>query len=384
MKFDFSKWTTDYLCQQIMKDDYENYLSQFSVVERETINEIVSKFDFYDNTKCARKIKKYAKDVVSISTSLNNYCIVLVCEDNKPHNSCMIYTFFKEFKSIKDKMFYSYTEKVNDSYLFNHYSSIFIIDDYSGSGDKIIEMLSFVNFNCVNTVNVELGPMIMTKYAKERIDNKLVEFTKINVSYSTVIEFRDALVFENALFDQKTINDYLKICDRVRIAHPKGYNDTEDIIAFSFFTPNNTLGLLWEDSTYRLPFLSRVDNLFTDINQNIYLQDDFISELKSMINSKNTGNICMVVLLSLYLLIGIDKTQIMRHLKCKTDDDYNSQLQKSIDKEIICKNNNKYCKGEKFGQYVDEKAFTKLYHLNIVDTRKKQIENSMNLLIQQL
>lgn len=176
----------------------------------------------------------------------------------------------------------------------------------------------------------------------------------------------------------------MKICDRVRIAHPKGYNDTEDIIAFSFFTPNNTLGLLWEDSTYRLPFLSRVDNLFTDINQNIYLQDDFISELKSMINSKNTGNICMVVLLSLYLLIGIDKTQIMRHLKCKTDDDYNSQLQKSIDKEIICKNNNKYCKGEKFVQYVDEKAFTKLYHLNIVDTRKKQIENSMNLLIQQL
>ena len=239
-------------------------------------------------------------------------------------------------KKYKGRFQGNYLIRGESEYLFNVVNTIIVIDDFSGSGKSIVDMLKDVNdlANCKKKVIV--SPMLITDFSKENIEKEKINLTNLEISFELVNDIRQAKVLSSKLLldsEQKQLYDIT--CNSLNVVSKYGYEDTEELIAFSYYTPNNTLGLLWEPSEYILPFLKRDNNSFVVINNNLYFSHDKIELLKKMIiNEYNLKNRRKSIL-SIFLLLGFDKEYIWTHLKIRNEEEYANLIEKCINDKII-------------------------------------------------
>lgn len=372
----FSKWTNDSTCKKIMNKDYKKYMSQFTKKEQKIIRTLLLNLDFFDNQKCQSLFEKYAHYLERLAIKYPDSIFFLPINDNEPHNSTHMFSNLKKLsKKYKGRFQGNYLIRGESEYLFNVVNTIIIIDDFSGSGKSIVDMLKDVNEKANFKKKVIVSPMLITDFSKENIEKEKVNFSNLDISFELDNDIRQAKVLSSKLLlDSSQIQLYDITCNSLNVVSKYGYEDTEELIAFSYYTPNNTLGLLWEPSEYILPFLKRDNNNFVVMNNNLYFSHDKIELLKKMIINEYNYKNRRKSILSIFLLLGFDKEYIWTHLKIRNEEEYANLIEKCINDKIIKPFCGIYKKGDKFNNFVDDEIFTRLVCLNQNITRKQKID----------
>lgn len=373
-RFNFSKWTNDSSCKKIMNNDYKKYISQFTKEQRKVIRILLLNLDFFDNQKCQCLFKKYVAYLEQLAIKYKDSIFFLPVNDNEPHNSAYMFSNLKKISmKYKGRFQSNYLMKRESEYLFNTVNTIIVIDDFSGSGRSIIEMLKDVNgkSNCKKKVIV--SPMLITNFSKENIEKE--NFPNLDIYFELDNDVRQAKVLSSKfLLDSTQKQLYDNTCNSLNVVNKYGYEDTEELIAFSYYTPNNTLGLLWEPSEYILPFLKRDNNSFVVMNNNLYFSHNKIKLLKKMIINENNFKNRRKCILAIFLLLEFDKECIWTHLKIRNEEEYVHLKEKCIKNKILKSLNGVYKKGDKFNDFIDDEKFTRLVCLNQNVTRMQEID----------
>lgn len=128
---------------------------------------------------------------------------------------------------------------------------IIIVDDYSGTGKtvkKTLKKLINANEQVRNSKMIFLA-IHMTRKAKEQIlafaDSERLNLQVLSLEQSEEA-FKAGYLFGDIEAQQRCYG-YLELCRQRNIKNELGYGDIQSLVAFNYNTPNNTLGLFWQD-----------------------------------------------------------------------------------------------------------------------------------------
>lgn len=128
-----------------------------------------------------------------------------------------------------------------------------IVDDYSGTGKSFIKTVNKMLQTNGEVKNSQV--YFLTLHITERALKMIREYEKelgipIKVFYLDCTEevFKTDYIYNKIEAEYKK-RDYIKICERqeVKENYILGYEDVESLITFYYNTPNNTLGLFWQN-----------------------------------------------------------------------------------------------------------------------------------------
>jgi len=380
-EIDFSKWTRDSSCQKIMNRDYKKYIRQFDESQTEIINGLMNNMEFYDSIECNKLFENYKKYLLELMKREKNAYIFAPIDDDETHNSFrMLYELKDIGDRYKKRVHIRYLTKENGDYIFKNADTIIVVDDYCGSGNTIIKMISRINDELDENKKVIIAPMFITHGAVNNLHNCCKDFTNITYSIMCPNKIRKAkYLSDNSILNEKELELYEEISldNELKFAH--GYNKTEELLAFSYYTPNNTLGILWENSTFRIPFLGRNGNKFLDCTEKKYFSNDDICALKRCINYSASVEKRKQSAFAMLTLLGYPDDQIYTNLRFKNDDEYET-FKKRVFKIgfLKKKKTGEIKKGWLFHKYISERKYTKLVYLADEQTRFKKSDEKFS------
>lgn len=130
--------------------------------------------------------------------------------------------------------------------------NLVIVDDYSGTGKtliKTIDKMLQVN-DKIQYTNLYFLTLHITKRAIQQIE----EYAKsigMNI-WIISLDCSDEIFKKNYIYDEIEAEQkkqyYSEICRKHKVEkHVLGFEDVSSLVAFHYNTPNNTLGLFWQD-----------------------------------------------------------------------------------------------------------------------------------------
>jgi len=184
----------------------------------------------------------------------------------------------------------SFEERKKDIELSNsikdisQFQNIIYIDDFIGSGNsfkKFYESQEYLKVKKNHNFNTEnLISCIIMDEGKSFLKNR---YPKLNIyaeiRYKLISSGRFNQLFDNIKASERLIDKYgekFTIYDRSKkknIPIPKGYSNSESLIAFYYSTPNNTFPIFLEDRLDWVPLFSRFAS--HKLSEAKKLKDDF-------------------------------------------------------------------------------------------------------------
>ena len=251
-----------------LKNRIELWLSQFDEEERKEMLRLLYHFDYYSSHKIPQIVKTLYLKFRETCDSED----VVFAKIEKQFGTSFSSIFFMSFWSQNN--LYDYTEE-NLSKIISEEDltqNIVIVDDYFGSGNSFIKYINkllalnssikkknfyFVahqgsyigkkaieDFALKNNINVKI---IVNKYSK-----KAFEYGNI---YSESIADQHRQLYSN-IYDKRNQDPFFKF----------GYNEVEALVSFYYNTPNNTLGLFWQNICGFKALFSRHEKKKTTLN----------------------------------------------------------------------------------------------------------------------
>lgn len=375
------KWTDDYSLKKQLIQKYDAFIKQFDVHEQKVVEKIISKIDFYDLKKFSCLILQFLKRIKEKIG--NNTCVCLaVKNDGKAHNSLSSFASAAKtvFKNNIFLMSYNHytpvrvdnTDLFKMEYELSKYNDIVLIDDYCGSGDTMFEAISYIFKNINANAKIQVCSLFMLEGTKENLLIRCKEYNyDVNFDYYDLSIVRaGGIINHQNILDETEMHIFESINSCISFTAPKyryGYNNSEEVISFQHFTPNNTLGFLWflnENKIY-FPLFSRG---MIELDNNIFLNRNQIlkiSKIKSIkINITNAE-----AKIAFLLIRGFDNKQISLILKCNIDK-IKKATRHLVNNDIIFYYNNRYYLSNKYFEYISEKPFED-YNEKYDDIRKK-------------
>lgn len=131
--------------------------------------------------------------------------------------------------------------------------TIVVVDDYSGTGKTLIKTINtMLQINeAVKDVKFYFLTLHMTNRSVIQINeyarNVGLDITLVSLDY-TDETFKKNYIYNDIDAESKKRN-YSEICKskKVKEDYILGYEDVSSLVAFHYNTPNNTLGLFWQD-----------------------------------------------------------------------------------------------------------------------------------------
>lgn len=232
----------------------KNWLKAFNESEQEMLLSLLSQFYYYSEEKIKSKTKElYQKFLV----------------DNHDKDDSIIFTkIIKELGASYSDILFDTFWLSNDLYdfcepkildLIEHLEeseipkSIVIIDDYSGSGKTFIKTVDkMLNKNhWVEQTHIFFLVLHITNTAIAFIDDYAQSTgVKIDVIYLDLSDkaFKDDYLY-NRIEAHRQRLQYENLCsiNKIHSDYVFGFDEIESLVAFHYNTPNNTLGLFWQD-----------------------------------------------------------------------------------------------------------------------------------------
>ena len=375
---DFSLWTSDSSCKEIMIKDYNNYIIQFNDKQSDVINTLLANFSFYDSFKFEKMLNSYICFLDKIAMDNEETFFFLPNDDDEPHNSQYLFSGLKQLSRKYHNRFHSnYLSADGANYYFNKAKKIVIIDDYCGSGQTIDTMLEKLNQKLLNPTDVLVAPMLVTFFAINQIKNSSEKYEKIRLDFDCPNEIRQAkYLSEQKILDDNQLDVLEKISEDNKIKYRYGYNNTEELLAFSYYTPNNTIGILWEDTIFHIPFLSRYGKNFYEERKGTYFYHNYLQTLKKSVKDTSSTKRWKLSVFAILSLCNFTKAQIKTILKIRNDVEYFDFEKKVYRKGILSKSLKE--RGWAFNNYIDDEIFTRLVFLNENKTRYRTIDEKFN------
>lgn len=225
-----------------------NWLTQFDEDEQPEMLTLLNHFDYYSRNNLSKSVKDLYKKFREVFPDEE----FIFAKTEKEIGSSYSNIFYIEFwlkNNLHDYAQDNLTNVINREEITN----IAIVDDYMGSGNTIVNYLKkLLDINKeLSKKNIVILVLQGSQIGKQTIDN----FAKDNNLKISVI----ASKYSKKAFDSDNIysnnevalhrSNYSKIYDkRINSGNYKfGYKEIEALVSFYYNTPNNTLGLFWQN-----------------------------------------------------------------------------------------------------------------------------------------
>lgn len=227
-----------------------NWLKVFPQEEHPFLLELLSHFSYY----CEEKIPPKVIDLHNFF--LNKYQL---------NKNDLVYTkIIKEFGSAHSDIFFSefwLRNKLNsmaENEILNLLEEdavppvIVFVDDYSGTGDSFVKSVEKM-ITCnerVRDSSLYFITLHMTEIAKRNISTYADE-NQLNIVVDS-LDWSDEIFKENYVYtgidSLRKKQEYMRIYEKLGLKdYPLGYKEVSSLVAFYYNTPNDTLGLFWQN-----------------------------------------------------------------------------------------------------------------------------------------
>ncbi|MFI3211451.1 MAG: hypothetical protein R3Y64_10445 [Peptostreptococcaceae bacterium] len=342
-----SRWTTDSLLELELRERAKEFFNQFNVEYHDLIKKIINTVYFYDNSLYTIEIKKYIKKL-SEDFNEGEICFIGMNKtlENSPKNSDVFLQHFKGKFTIFNSI---------SNIDFTKYNKIVLLDDYIGSGKQTLSCLIELN-KIVNNKEIIISPFSCTNFAVNRISKEISSMN--NKIQFNLYKTRKAFIFSNFGFTNVEKDLFKKICkDILDIPgdYIFGYNKVEEALGFHYFTPNNSIGILWYESSRFSPLFIRNGSILGE--ERLFLTKEMILKIKKIEEYFNNPykevkyNKTILVM----VLFEVEINTIIKYCRSKNID-FNYLLKYFINLDVISINNlkkynKKYYAGKNFKAY---------------------------------
>lgn len=378
-----NKWTKKYNLRISLKKKYCEFFNNFSKPDRKIVNLICKNIDYISKDKYEKYIDVFFEKFVAYVMGIEKYCITVAHDfDNNISNSDLFFSSFNKYKNCFNKDY-----KTID---YNSFKTIILVDDYSGSGTNMNTTLEYIDKTGAN-VNVVIMPLFITNVARDFLTGVFQKYKNIRVEFSDISIVRKVkyitkqriiTVEEEKMF--KKFSEEIALVDQYYIY---GYKNTEDLIGFAHFTPNNTLGFLWNNEYLYNPLLVARDNSFYQQRRKKF-SPKLISELKSIIKIKprilkEYNEISSINLAFFCLCLLLKNKQGVKAIMSMDEDNYEFYLGVATQKGIIRINpqTNKFDRGKAFKDYFDINKYDEMISFGQIPKSDNYIMSSLQKLI---
>lgn len=232
----------------------ENWLKAFDESEHEMLLSLLSQFYYYSEEKVKAKTKElYQKFLSSQGGIADGAVFTKIIKDLGASYSDILFDTFWLSNDLYDFCEPNILDLIDEADASQIPEIICVIDDYSGSGktfvktvNKMLEKNHYVEqahifFLTLHITNTAIS--LINEYSKNtgiNIDVVYLDLSdktfKDDYLYSQIEARRQRLQYQNLCAKNKTNPDYVF-----------GFEEIESLVAFHYNTPNNTLGLFWQD-----------------------------------------------------------------------------------------------------------------------------------------
>ena len=245
---------------QKARDNLEKFFSNISDIEdRVIVDKLIENFEYYSNYKINKFLKELYEKLIEINEGIEDTIFAFIRSDSGISNSSGDYWY--EFKTLNNIEKYKCITNIERCKNWNKIKNIVFIDDFSGTGNSFIKEIEFIknrkkdNYIFKNKKIYFLTIAIMTdaiKKIKEEAEKYNFEFYSISIK--NMDKILEKKIFENSKKEIYKNNEEVekrlrKLSEKLGISkHIMGYEGTQALVAFYNNTPNNTLGIFWEDT----------------------------------------------------------------------------------------------------------------------------------------
>lgn len=274
-------WPT-YKTKRISNDEIRAWLEQFVDFEdQRAVFSILNNLKFYSSSEIRekmediflevrREIARNQKIVYKEQGKLKRDDILVSYLDKNPAKSGAEYakTFVEVNNIYKDNS--TNPDKIDKKLLeLKNINSLVFIDDFIGSGDSVIENLKpiiLANIETLKKNNIIIVIGVITGF--EEAKHKIVRFAK-KEGVTLEVKLIDPLNNSDKCFDDDSIiytkpierEKAKEICKKIGVKlekkHPLGYGDCQSAVVFPNTCPNNSLPILWKETSTWKPLFKR-------------------------------------------------------------------------------------------------------------------------------
>ena len=229
----------------------KTWLSAFDENEQAILIELLEYFSFYDEKLIDKKVVALFQVFRTNNESIVDEVVYtkMFKEQGASFSNIVFNDFWLRNKLrdyAEDNILGLLSENVIPPYLA-------IVDDFSGSGDTFIKTVDkYIDTNSrIVSSKIFLLVIHITEIAEENIKKYAKEVDlDIEIIYleKSKQAFREDYIY-NREQSKKKAREYESIYDRLPLKreYKFGFCGTEALISFFYNTPNNTLGLFWQD-----------------------------------------------------------------------------------------------------------------------------------------
>lgn len=359
----FQNWCDSFTSIDFYNNYYAKYLKQFSNDSIPILDKLFEKIVFINEEKLSDLVEDFYNEVCALC---KDAVIISTVLDNRTHNSYNATLKLLEKINVINKPLLSDLNTNN----------VIIFDDYSGSGSTIIETLKYLKYEINYENHIYVFPLIITEFAYQNINNYIFENNLSDFVTIKYIDKHETKYLSNEYFNSFEIDKILEISRFLNVKEEfiRGYNETEDLFSFNYYTPNNTIGFLWSNgNVLHIPFFKRKMKLF-DLNRIKRISYEEHEFIKNMMQGKRRHKKYYYSVLLRYL--GFSETETSRFLSVDLD---------TINRYYKCMNSNKVFINNKIGKgffnYFSKEKFLSYVNLGIYDSSEHDIELNLSSLI---
>ena len=232
----------------------DNWLKAFDESEHKMLLSLLSQFYYYSEEKVKENSKKLYQKFLSENPEYEKATVFTkIIKDFGTSYSDILFNTFWLCNDLYDYCELSILELLENIEECEIPKAIAIIDDYSGSGKTFVKTIDkMVKKNaCIGQAHFFFLTLHITNTAIDLIQNyaKITGF-KIDI---ISLDISDKTFKDDYLYDRiearKHRKQYEVLCvkNNINSNFVFGFDEIESLVAFHYNTPNNTLGLFWQD-----------------------------------------------------------------------------------------------------------------------------------------
>jgi len=239
-----------------IQDSYDSWLSNITPENIDIINSLFGKIDYYSEKAIKDALYKLVNNNYDINTFIDSTCVLYLESVNPKHNSSYIMTSF--FVEIFNTPYSKWTKQEYQENI-GSVENIAFFDDFCGSGTTFIIFISD---------NIELFKdkkiLFFVIHIQEEAERRIYQFASsenLHIVIHSYVKKQKAFK-EGYIFTKKELRtvktNYKKECEKLKIQYKLGECRSEALVVTYRKTPNNTLGIFWEETDHNKPIFKRV------------------------------------------------------------------------------------------------------------------------------
>ena len=227
----------------------KNWLDLFSNEEQKLLLKLLYNYNYYDEKRIKRDLVDLDERLKeSLGNDYEKYIFTGIEKEFGFSNSSLVLALFR-YEANNNSIEPNIVGLIKEDLIPKN---IVVVDDYSGSGETFVTLLS--NWINVNPEIANSAICFLVCHITKRAERYILDYAKqvgiqLKIVYIRYSEeaFKNNIIFCGKELDQaKCVFEQLCKTKNVPANYLWGYKEVESLVSFYYSTPNNTLGIFWE------------------------------------------------------------------------------------------------------------------------------------------